>query len=87
MTWTGFATLHATINRKQELHDTTTEISLHVEQLQSHEHFITNFKDFIFKIVVGDSIVGTATRYELDGLGIEPRRGFQHPSSTTLRPT
>jgi hypothetical protein len=73
VTWTGCATLHVIIKTKQELHDTTTEISLHVEQLQSHEHFITHFKDFIFKIVVGDSIVGIATRYELDGLGIEPR--------------
>ena len=35
------------------------------------------------------SAVGTATRYGLDGLGIESRwgRGFPHPSRPSLRPT
>ena len=35
------------------------------------------------------SAVGIATRYGLDGLGIESRwgRGFPHPSRPSLRPT
>jgi hypothetical protein len=44
----------------------------------------------IIIIVVGrDSSVGIATRYELDGPGIESRwwRDFQHPSRTALGPT
>jgi hypothetical protein len=40
-------------------------------------------------IVGRDSSVGTATRYELDGPGIESRRkrDFQHPSRPALGPT
>jgi hypothetical protein len=36
-----------------------------------------------------DSVVGIATRYGLDGRGIEPRwrRGFPHPSRPALQPT
>ena len=36
-----------------------------------------------------DSVVGIATRYELDGPGIESRwvRYFQHPSRPALGPT
>ena len=36
-----------------------------------------------------DSVVGTATRYGLDGLGIESRcgRDFPHPSRPALGPT
>jgi hypothetical protein len=36
-----------------------------------------------------NSSVGIATRYELDGPGIESRwvRDFQHPSSPVLGPT
>jgi hypothetical protein len=36
-----------------------------------------------------DSVVGIATRYELDGPGIESRwgRDFQHPSGPALGPT
>ena len=36
-----------------------------------------------------DSVVGIATRYWLDGPGIESRwgRDFPHPSRLTLRPT
>jgi hypothetical protein len=36
-----------------------------------------------------DSSVGIATRYELDGLGIEPRwrRDFKHSSRPALGPT
>jgi hypothetical protein len=39
--------------------------------------------------VVRDSVVGIATRYELDGPGIESRwgRDFQHPSRPALGPT
>jgi hypothetical protein len=45
---------------------------------------------FIFIIIVGrDSSVGMATRYVLDGLGIECRwgRDFPHPSRQTLGPS
>jgi hypothetical protein len=40
-------------------------------------------------IVSRDSSVGIATRYELDGPGIESRwgRDFQHPSRPVLGPT
>ena len=41
-------------------------------------------------LMVGrDSSVGIATRYELDGPGIESRwgRDFPHPSIPALRPT
>jgi len=40
-------------------------------------------------IVGRDSVVGTATRYELDGPGIESRwgRGFPHLSREALGPT
>ena len=44
----------------------------------------------VLKMSVGrDSVVGIATRYELDGLGIESRwgRDFQHPSRPALGPT
>jgi hypothetical protein len=36
-----------------------------------------------------DSVVGIATRYDLDGLGIGSRwgRDFQHPSRPALGPT
>ena len=43
----------------------------------------------MFLFVVRDSSVGTATRYGLDGPGIESRwgRDFQQPSRPTLEPT
>jgi hypothetical protein len=45
---------------------------------------------YLLGVVGGrDSVVGIATRYELDGTGIESRwgRDFQHPSRTALGPT
>jgi hypothetical protein len=45
---------------------------------------------FVYDLHVGrDSSVGIATRYGLDGLGIESRygRGFPHPSRPALVPT
>jgi len=41
------------------------------------------------KIMGQDSVIGIATRYRLDGPGIESRwrRRFPHPSSATLGPT
>jgi hypothetical protein len=49
-----------------------------------------NVKSLYENICVGrDSVVGIATRYELDGPGIESRwgRDFQHPSRPALGPT
>ena len=43
----------------------------------------------LLELVVRDSVVGTVTRYGLDGPGIESRwrRGFSNPSRPTLVPT
>ena len=47
------------------------------------------FSAVICRSVGRDSSVGTATRYELNGPGIESRwgRDFQHPSRPALGPT
>jgi hypothetical protein len=44
---------------------------------------------YTIQFVGSDSSVGIATRYQLDGPGIESRwgRGFQHPSRPALGPT
>jgi hypothetical protein len=44
---------------------------------------------YLYTIVGRDSVVGIATRYELDGPRIESRwgRDFQHPSRLALGPT
>jgi hypothetical protein len=47
-------------------------------------------KSILYRLIVGrDSVVGIATRYELDGPGIESRweRDFPQPSRLALGPT
>jgi hypothetical protein len=50
---------------------------------------IKKFHTFIYHRGGRDSVVSIATRYELDGPGIESRwgRDFQHPSRPALGPT
>ena len=51
--------------------------------------FILNYVFLLNGFVGRDSAVGRATRYGLDGPGIEPRwgRDFPHPSRPALGPT
>ena len=51
--------------------------------------FILNYVFLLNGFVSRDSAVGRATRYGLDGPGIEPRwgRDFPHPSRPALGPT
>ena len=54
-----------------------------------HRGSRSDFNCLIYLSVGLDSSVGIATRYRLDGPGIESRwgRDFPHPSRTALRPT
>ena len=74
---------------------TTTTISVQYGQLEVciHmkliKHEISDSRTSTNFTVGLDSAVGTATRYGLDGPGIEHRRGkyFTHPSRPALEPT
>ena len=50
---------------------------------------LTSNSQCVCPVVVRDSSVGRATRYGLDGPGIEARQGgdFPHPSRSALGPT
>jgi hypothetical protein len=65
--------------------------TLNTSCLQQHRsYYIIIYLLCVILYIVGrDSSVGTATRCELDGPGIESRwgRDFQHPSRPALRPT
>ena len=70
-----------------------TELNVKSDELQcsrmKKKLFLVHIPFYRYEIGGRDSSVGIATRYELDGGGIESRwgRDFPHPSRPALGPT